>query len=68
MSFHATPPVRWRKSRRCGASMGCVEVARLDHGTISVRDTEKATDILSFGVAEWRRFVGDVERGRFDQD
>ncbi|WP_075895445.1 DUF397 domain-containing protein [Actinomadura sp. CNU-125] len=68
MTFHATPPAQWRKSTRCGASMGCIEVARLDHGTISVRDTERTADILSFGSAEWRRFVTDVERGRFDLD
>ncbi|GGV10013.1 hypothetical protein GCM10010182_32220 [Actinomadura cremea] len=68
MSFHATPPDRWRKSARCGASNGCVEVARRDRGTISVRDTEKTTDILSFGAAEWHRFVTDAKRGRFDPE
>lgn len=66
MYFHATPPARWRKSARCGASNGCVEVARPDHGTIFVRDTEKPTDILSFDPAEWHRFVTAVKLGRLD--
>ncbi|SFP77951.1 DUF397 domain-containing protein [Actinomadura madurae] len=67
MSFRGTPPARWRKSTRCGASNGCVEVARLDADAISVRDTEDAVTILAFGAGEWRRFTDEVKRGRFDR-
>ncbi|MFB4305755.1 DUF397 domain-containing protein [Actinomadura sp. GTD37] len=66
MSFHATPPAQWRRSTRCGASNGCVEVARLDGGTISVRDTEDTGAALVFGPAEWRRFTERARDGRYD--
>jgi hypothetical protein len=67
MSFRGTPPARWRKSTRCGASNGCVEVARLGRDAISVRDTEDTATILAFGPGEWRRFTDDVKGGRFDR-
>lgn len=66
MSFHGTPPAQWRKSTRCGASNGCVEVARLDESAISVRDTEDTSARLAFGLGEWRAFTEDVKEGRFD--
>ncbi|MFC4053858.1 DUF397 domain-containing protein [Actinomadura syzygii] len=67
MSFQGRPPARWRRSARCGATNGCVEVARLDVSAISVRDTEDITDHLSFGLGEWRKFIEDAKDGRFDQ-
>lgn len=69
MSFHGTPPARWRRSARC-ASNGCVEVARLGDDAISVRDTEDTEDTatrLAFGLGEWRRFAEHVKEGRFDR-
>lgn len=66
MTFRGTPPARWRKSTRCGASNACVEVARIGADAISVRDAEDTATILAFGTAEWRRFAEDVKRGRFD--
>jgi len=71
MSFHGTPPARWRRSTRCGASNACVEIARLDGGVISVRDShnagEGAGNRLVFGALEWRWFTDDVKGGRFDR-
>ncbi|HWB34901.1 MAG TPA: DUF397 domain-containing protein [Rugosimonospora sp.] len=67
MSFHATPPDQWRRSTRCGASNGCVEVARFAGGDISVRDTEDASARLDFGPAEWRAFTEAAKAGRFDR-
>ncbi|MEU4826357.1 DUF397 domain-containing protein [Actinomadura citrea] len=67
MSFQGTPPARWRKSARCGASNGCVEVARRTEGAISVRDTEDTATILSFRPDEWLRFTEEAKDGRFDQ-
>ncbi|TDD39670.1 DUF397 domain-containing protein [Actinomadura sp. KC06] len=63
---HGTPPARWRRSSRC-ATTTCVEVARLDEGAISVRDTEDAETRLAFDLAEWRVFVRGVRDGRFDR-
>lgn len=67
MSFHGTPPARWRRSARCGASNGCVEVARLDDEAISVRDTEDTATRLAFRPGEWRKFIEDVKGGRLDR-
>ncbi|MFI0405258.1 DUF397 domain-containing protein [Actinomadura sp. 3N508] len=66
MSFHGSPPARWRRSTRCGASNACVEIARLDEGAISVRDTADAGPRLAFDLGEWREFVRRVRDGRFD--
>lgn len=66
MSFQGTPPARWRKSARCGASNGCVEVAGGGGDAISVRDTEDTSTILSFRSDEWRRFTEEAKDGRFD--
>ncbi|GAA1853136.1 DUF397 domain-containing protein [Actinomadura bangladeshensis] len=67
MSFHATPPGQWRRSTRCGASNGCVEVARLDGDAVSVRDTEDVSARLAFDLAEWRAFTRAAKAGRFDR-
>ncbi|MBT2210436.1 DUF397 domain-containing protein [Actinomadura litoris] len=71
MSFDATPPARWRKSARCGASNGCVEVMRLDTGMICVRDgtraDEEAAGVLEFAAPEWRLFAAQARGGRFDR-
>jgi hypothetical protein len=66
MSFQGTPPARWRKSARCGASNGCVEVARREEDVVSVRDTEDTATILSFRPDEWRAFTESAKDGRFD--
>ncbi|TDD94973.1 DUF397 domain-containing protein [Actinomadura rubrisoli] len=71
MSFDATPPARWRRSTRCGASNGCVEIARIDGEVISVRDSHGANEgaayRLEFGPGEWRAFTDEVKGGRHDR-
>ncbi|MFD0685585.1 DUF397 domain-containing protein [Actinomadura fibrosa] len=71
MSFDATPSSPWRRSRRCGASNGCVEIARTGGGMVCVRDgdgvDEGAGDRLVFGPEEWRRFTEEARSGRFDR-
>lgn len=66
MSFPGTPPARWRRSTRCGASNACVEVARIDDEAIYVRDAEDTGTRLAFGLDEWRGFTDRVREGRFD--
>ena len=54
----------WRKSRRSGASSGCVEVA-LTNSSVLVRDSRDRLGIrLAFGPAQWRRFVRRVKDGK----
>ncbi|TDB93796.1 DUF397 domain-containing protein [Actinomadura sp. 7K534] len=65
-SFPETPPARWRRSVRCGASNGCVEVAGLGGGAVSVRDTENTATSLAFDPEEWRRFTERAKAGRYD--
>jgi hypothetical protein len=58
----------WRKSARCGANGGCVEVARLVGQHIGVRDSKivATSPVLSFTSREWRSFLGSVKTGRLD--
>ncbi|HEY7483297.1 MAG TPA: DUF397 domain-containing protein [Streptosporangiaceae bacterium] len=58
----------WRKSARCGANAGCVEVARLASKHIGVRDSKivATSPILSFNTQEWRSFLGTIKTGRLD--
>ncbi|HEU5027274.1 MAG TPA: DUF397 domain-containing protein [Spirillospora sp.] len=67
MSSHGKPPLRWRKSARCGPSQTCVEVARLDDGTVSVRDADAVGPQLSFTPEQWHRFVARAKGGHFDR-
>jgi hypothetical protein len=59
---------QWRKSARCGANAGCVEVARLTGRHVGVRDSKivATSPVLSFGPQEWRTFLGAVKTGRLD--
>jgi hypothetical protein len=59
---------KWRKSARCGANGGCVEVARLTSRNVGVRDSKIVTTspVLSFSPREWRSFIGTVKTGRLD--
>ena len=51
----------WRKSRRSGASSGCVEVA-LTTSSVLVRDSrDQLGPRLTFTSAEWRRFVRHIK-------
>jgi Domain of unknown function (DUF397) len=51
----------WRKSRRSGASSGCVEVA-LTNTSVRVRDSrDRLGTSLTFSSAHWRRFVRRIK-------
>jgi Domain of unknown function (DUF397) len=63
---HDLTAARWIRSRAC-SSDGCVEVARLDDGSIAVRDSKdlrKAAHV--FDREEWSAFVAGVKNGEFD--
>lgn len=56
----------WRKSKRSGSSVNCVEVA-FDEGAAWVRDS-KNRDGAQFVVSAhgWRHFLQALRSGRFD--
>jgi hypothetical protein len=58
----------WRKSVRCGANTGCVEIARLSADDIGVRDSKDvaASPVLAFASTVWESFLDGVKVGRFD--
>jgi len=59
---------RWIKSSKSGTNGGnCVEVARLDDGTIGVRDSKNPDEaVLRFTRAEWEAFLDGVAQREFD--
>jgi len=63
-----TNPV-WRKATKSGSNGGqCVEVARLDDGTIGVRYSKNPNGpVLRFSQAEWEAFLDGMVKREFDQ-
>ncbi len=60
--------IRWHKSSRSGTQAQCVEVARLDDGTIGIRDSkDPGGPTLRIGTAEWLAFLEGVARREFDK-
>lgn len=58
----------WRKSRACAASNGCVEVGRLEAGTVAARDSVlgEESPMLPFRGDDFRDFILNVKNGAFD--
>ena len=57
--------ISWKKSSYSAANGNCVEVARLDAGSVVVRDSKNAAlPALGFTAASWRTFVGDMKSNR----
>jgi hypothetical protein len=56
----------WRKSSHSGATGNCVEIARMDSRTTSVRNSRNpAGPFLRFPSASVRLFVGELREGGF---
>lgn len=50
----------WRKSSYSESAGDCVE-ARVEHGTVYVRDTKDRTGpVLAFSVEAWRQFLACI--------
>jgi hypothetical protein len=57
---------KWKSSRSCGPSQGCIEVARLSEGIVAVRDSHQAgasEPFLRFDLAAWERFITMIKSG-----
>jgi len=55
----------WRKSRRCGESGQCAEVATT--GVVyGMRDSNDLSQELWFNLESWRQFIEDVRNGKLD--
>ena len=59
--------VTWQKSRRSNPSGNCVELARLPHGGIAVRNSRDPQGLaLVYTEDEIAAFLGGVRDGDFD--
>lgn len=56
--------VRWLRSSRSTGMNNCVETARVNGGTLAVRDSKNTSGpALLFTVPAWRAFVGALHSG-----
>ncbi|MEV6427656.1 DUF397 domain-containing protein [Nocardia sp. NPDC051463] len=59
---------KWFKSSRSSAGNDCVEVAFLNGGLVSIRDSKNPTGpALVFTPGEWDAFAAGVHDGEFDR-
>ncbi|MGK8509289.1 DUF397 domain-containing protein [Nocardia asiatica] len=59
---------RWFKSSHSGADKACVEVAFLEGGRVSVRDSKDLTGpALVFAPGDWDAFTAGVADGEFER-
>ncbi|MEW2355174.1 DUF397 domain-containing protein [Spirillospora sp. NPDC029432] len=70
MSHISTSIPSWRRSRHCGASNTCVEVALFDGSDlpIAARDAKNGPEgpTLRFSRSAWGAFVQQAREGAFD--
>jgi hypothetical protein len=70
VSHISTSLPEWRRSRHCGASNTCVEVALFtdQERPIAARDSKNGPQgpALRFSQSEWRLFVEQARGGAFD--
>ncbi|WP_026426006.1 DUF397 domain-containing protein [Actinokineospora inagensis] len=58
--------VNYRQSSFCSTG-GCVQVAVLDNGTVSLRDSKNLTiPAHTYTAEEWVAFTAGVKNGEFD--
>lgn len=66
LTNESTIKTSYIKSSYCNGG-ACVEVARLENGEISLRDSKDLTkEALSFTPDEWSAFLKGVKAGEFD--
>jgi hypothetical protein len=58
----------WRKSTFSSMNGNCVEISRLQSGSIGVRDAKDSGSgpILIFTDSEWNAFLAGAKEGQFD--
>jgi hypothetical protein len=70
VSYISTSIPEWRRSRHCGASNTCVEVALFadSEQPIAARDAKNGLQgpTLRFSRSAWRTFVERTREGAFD--
>lgn len=59
--------LNWRKATKSAQADACVEVARLDPGTVAVRDSKDSGGaILRFTQSEWDAFLDGMAKREFN--
>jgi len=62
------PGARWQKSVRSNSQGNCVELARLDHGEVAVRNSrDPEGPALIYTRAEMVAFIEGAKDGEFDR-
>ena len=58
----------WKKASKSGGNGGnCVEVARLDDGSVGIRDSKHPDGpVLRFSQVEWDAFLDGMAKREFD--
>jgi len=55
----------WRTSTRTMDNGNCIEVRRLDDGTVEVRDSkDRSGPVLQFTTSQWHRWISLISEDR----